>query len=55
MKLLYNPFRSKTRPIWRKLNAVRNYTWANKKAIQGLQHRVNELETQIANTAETSN
>ena len=47
MKLLYNPFKRKSNGIWKRLNVLGNFTWSNKKAIQTLQHKVNELELMI--------
>tara|TARA_R100000329_G_C7585615_1_gene207574 strand:+ start:519 stop:716 length:198 start_codon:yes stop_codon:yes gene_type:complete len=49
MRLLYNPFKKKKRSngLWKKLQTLGNFTWANKKAIKALQHKVNELELMV--------
>ena len=48
MRLFYNPFKKKkTNWLMKKLQTLGNFTWANKKAIQKLEHEVNELQLMV--------
>ena len=46
MKLLYNPFKKKKGPsaLWKRVMSLGNFTWNNKKAIDKLSYRLNEVE-----------
>jgi len=47
MRLLYNPFKKKTNGLWKAVQTLRNFTWANKKAVTKLQHQMNEVELSL--------
>tara|TARA_Y100001951_G_scaffold103337_1_gene111929 strand:- start:477 stop:713 length:237 start_codon:yes stop_codon:yes gene_type:complete len=45
MRLLYNPFKKKkSNGLWKRLNLLGNFTWANKRAILAIQSTIDEMQ-----------